>query len=127
MVKKEVKYFTIFYIVLPIISLSLVLFAVNHKSSTAFLIAIIVNIILLIFPILSRGLKEWNKEIRWKRGLIPQLSIPTSLECPKCGYIGLRQHFYGEGGFPQLYTCPKCGYTGPIALKSSRENFKKKV
>jgi len=49
-----------------------------------------------------------------KRDLTPLTSMPSRLECPKCG-SGLRQLLAGIGG--QMYVCMKCGYRGPVGLE----------
>ena len=49
-----------------------------------------------------------------KRDLTPLTSMPSRLECPRCG-SGLRQLLAGIGG--QMYVCMKCGYRGSVGLE----------
>jgi predicted RNA-binding Zn-ribbon protein involved in translation (DUF1610 family) len=41
-------------------------------------------------------------------------TMPTQLECPKCG-SKLNQLIAGAAG--QIYVCPKCGYRGAVGLE----------
>jgi predicted RNA-binding Zn-ribbon protein involved in translation (DUF1610 family) len=52
-----------------------------------------------------------------KRDLTPLTSMPSRLECPRCG-SGLRQLLAGISG--QMYICMKCGYSGPIGLEPGK-------
>jgi len=56
-------------------------------------------------------------------GFWERLSMPTSLECPKCN-SKLRQYIWGGVATPQMYFCPKCGYRGPIGLHPEKEKKK---
>ena len=57
------------------------------------------------------------------RGHYEKLSMPITLECPKCN-SKLRQYIWWGLAAPQMYICPKCGYRGPIGLQPEKDKKK---
>jgi predicted RNA-binding Zn-ribbon protein involved in translation (DUF1610 family) len=57
------------------------------------------------------------KRKKRRSDLTPLTSMPSRLECPKCG-SGLRQLLAGIGG--QMYVCMKCGYRGSVGLEPGK-------
>jgi len=55
--------------------------------------------------------------------LEPLGTIPTQLECPKCGS---KLKLLAGGGAPQIYFCGKCGYRGPVGLEPGFAKLGKK-
>jgi predicted RNA-binding Zn-ribbon protein involved in translation (DUF1610 family) len=49
-----------------------------------------------------------------KRDYIPLTSMPTQLECPKCGH---KLRIAVAGAVGQIYTCNKCCYHGSVGLE----------
>ncbi len=58
-----------------------------------------------------------------KRDYTPLASMPTQLECPKCGNK-LRIAVVGAVG--QMYSCKKCGYRGSVGLEPGLVKLGKK-
>ena len=52
---------------------------------------------------------------RGKRNYLPIGTIPSQMECPKCG---TKLRLLGVvAAIPQMYICTECGYRGPIGLE----------
>jgi predicted RNA-binding Zn-ribbon protein involved in translation (DUF1610 family) len=50
-----------------------------------------------------------------KRNYLPLGTIPSQLECPRCGS---KLRLLGVvAAIPQMYTCEKCGYRGSVGLE----------
>jgi predicted RNA-binding Zn-ribbon protein involved in translation (DUF1610 family) len=64
-----------------------------------------------------------KKKAKKRRDYVPLTSMPTQLECLKCGEK-LRIAVAGVAG--QIYTCNKCGYRGSVGLEPGIVKIDKK-
>jgi len=59
-----------------------------------------------------------------KRNYLPIGTIPSQLECPKCGS---KLRLLGVvAAIPQMYICEKCGYRGPVGLEPGKIKLDRK-
>ncbi len=59
-----------------------------------------------------------------KRNYLPMGTIPSQLECPRCGS---KLVLWGVvAAIPQMYICQKCGYRGSVGLEPGKIKLDRK-
>ena len=60
-----------------------------------------------------------------RRNYLPMGTIPSQMECPKCG---AKLKLLGVvAAIPQMYLCEKCGYMGSVGLEPGKIKLDKNM